>query len=66
MRLALGIARARLADRGLIVEGDDGTGLSAVDDVIVTTGFRPYMVMTRELRLKLDPLTEVFSPCFAT
>ena len=45
------------AAEGLIVSGEDGRELS-VDEIVATTGFRPDLGLTRELRLGLDPVTE--------
>ncbi len=42
----------------VIVEGDDGTVLGPFDELVVTTGFRPDLALTRELRLELDPWLE--------
>jgi hypothetical protein len=42
----------------MIVESDAGARLGPVDEIIVTTGFRPDLSLTRELRLKLDPWLE--------
>ena len=45
-------------DGRLTVEAADGRRVTDVDEVIVTTGFRPDLTLTRELRLKLDPWLE--------
>ena len=37
---------------------DDGQRLEAVDEIVVATGFRPDLSLTRELRLRLDPWLE--------
>jgi hypothetical protein len=42
----------------MVVESDTGARLGPVDEIIVTTGFRPDLSLTRELRLKLDPWLE--------
>jgi len=42
---------------GLVVSAA-GRSLPAVDEVIVATGFRPDLAMTRELRLQLDEVVE--------
>jgi hypothetical protein len=50
----------RAAD-GLVLKGEAGQGilmLPPVDEVIVSTGQRPDLTMTRELRLELDPWLE--------
>lgn len=43
--------------RGLTVTSHDGRSV-AVDEIVVATGFRPELGLTRELRLELDPVTE--------
>ena len=43
--------------RGLTVTSHDGKSV-AVDEIVVATGFRPELGLTRELRLELDPVTE--------
>ena len=48
---------APLGDR-LVVEAEDGRRIEGVDRLIVTTGFRPDLALTRELRLELDPWLE--------
>jgi hypothetical protein len=60
--LASGIAitAVREAD-GLIVDGDTADGarsLGPVDRIVVATGQRPDLGLTRELRLELDPWLE--------
>jgi len=52
------IARVISDDDALVVESDDGKRLGPVDEIIVTTGFRPELSLARELRLKLDPWLE--------
>ena len=42
----------------LTIEAADGRRISDVDEVIVTTGFRPDLTLARELRLRLDPWLE--------
>ena len=47
------------ADDGrLTVEAADGRRVAHLDQLVVTTGFRPDLALTRELRLKLDPWLE--------
>jgi thioredoxin reductase len=47
------------ADDGLLtVEAEDGRQVADLDQLVVTTGFRPDLALTRELRLKLDPWLE--------
>ena len=60
VRLVTGFRVARVTgDRGaLVVESDDGQRLEAVDEIVVATGFRPDLSLTRELRLRLDPWLE--------
>nr|WP_236022900.1 NAD(P)-binding domain-containing protein [Dictyobacter formicarum] len=43
-------------DAGMVVAGEDR--LTPVDEIIVTTGFRPDLSLLQELRLGLDPITE--------
>jgi hypothetical protein len=46
---------------GLVLEGETANGprrLGAVDRIVVATGQRPDLAMTRELRLELDPWLE--------
>ncbi|MET1026544.1 MAG: FAD-dependent oxidoreductase [Dongiaceae bacterium] len=46
---------------GLLLEGETGSGMrpiGPVDRIIVATGQRPDLTMTRELRLELDPWLE--------
>lgn len=42
---------------GVIVTSEDGRQVH-VDQIVATTGFRPDLDLTRELRLQLDPITE--------
>lgn len=58
LTLGMRVARVRADDDGLVIEGDDGKTLEPVDEVIVTTGFRPNLDVTRELRLKVDAWLE--------
>lgn len=60
VRLEMGVRIARVSSSadGVIVESDTGVRLGPVDEIIVTTGFRPDLSLTRELRLKLDPWLE--------
>ncbi len=44
----------RDAEGGLVLVGEDGRRLDAVDEVIVLTGFRPDLSFLDELRLNLD------------
>lgn len=45
------------AEAGLVVESA-GKAIGPVDEVVVTTGYRPDLAFTRELRLELDPWLE--------
>ncbi|HEY4162427.1 MAG TPA: NAD(P)-binding domain-containing protein [Dongiaceae bacterium] len=48
-------------ETGLVLTGETdagGVNLSPVDEIIVATGQRPELAMTRELRLELDPWLE--------
>ncbi|MBA3554683.1 MAG: FAD-dependent oxidoreductase [Gemmatimonadales bacterium] len=42
----------------LDVTAEDGRSIDGLDQLIVTTGFRPDLTLTRELRLKLDAWLE--------
>jgi cation diffusion facilitator CzcD-associated flavoprotein CzcO len=48
----------RLDGGRLTIEAAGGRRIEQVDEIIVTTGFRPDLTLTRELRLKLDPWLE--------
>ena len=61
--LAAGIAitAVRKAGGGLFVDGDTADGprsLGPIDRIVVATGQRPDLDLTRELRLELDPWLE--------
>ena len=60
VRLELGVRIARISagTDGVIVESDTGARIGPVDEIVVTTGFRPDLSISRELRLKLDPWLE--------
>jgi len=51
------VTELRVDDRGVTAVGEDG-GLSPVDEVVATTGFRPDLSLLAELRLALDPAVE--------
>ncbi|MFN7961141.1 MAG: NAD(P)-binding domain-containing protein [Thermoanaerobaculia bacterium] len=51
------LERLRLHEDGLVAEGG-GRVIGPLDEIIATTGFRPDLGLTRELRLELDPVTE--------
>ena len=46
------------AEDGVTLESYGGTRSGVLDEVVVVTGFRPDLDLTRELRLDLDPLVE--------
>lgn len=52
------VARVTTTGEGMIVESDAGAAIGPLDEVVVTTGFRPDVSVTRELRLRLDPWLE--------
>ncbi|HEY0971277.1 MAG TPA: NAD(P)-binding domain-containing protein [Gemmatimonadales bacterium] len=56
VRLELGVRIARVSSSaaGVVVESDSGARIGPVDEIIVTTGFRPDLSLTRELRVRLD------------
>ncbi|WP_159013929.1 FAD-dependent oxidoreductase [Acidisoma sp. S159] len=61
--LVTGFATTRILKTGdgLVVEADGVDGprsIGAVDRIVVATGQRPDLIMTRELRLELDPWLE--------
>jgi hypothetical protein len=60
LELALGFAVQRIerAGDGLQVSDQSGRALGPVDRIVVCTGQRPDLAMTRELRLDLDPWLE--------
>jgi pyruvate/2-oxoglutarate dehydrogenase complex dihydrolipoamide dehydrogenase (E3) component len=63
IRLVTGFSTESIeeAEDGLVLIGDTGQGplmLPSVDEIIVSTGQRPDLTMTRELRLELDPWLE--------
>ena len=51
-------ARVEARDGGLLVTGSGTSTIGPVDRIIVATGLRPDLAMTRELRLDLDPWLE--------
>ena len=55
---SLRIAELRRADLGLVMVGEDGEMLGPIDEIVCATGFRPDLVLTRELRLDLDAAVE--------
>jgi len=60
LELALGFAVERIdqCGNGLAVSDQSGRTLGPVDRIIVCTGQRPDLAMTRELRVDLDPWLE--------
>lgn len=60
LELALGFAVERIHQHGdgLVVSDPSGRALGPVDRIVVCTGQRPDLAMTRELRLDLDPWLE--------
>ena len=63
IKLVTGFSTESIEDTegGLVLKGETGQGtlmLPPVDEVIVSTGQRPDLSMTRELRLELDPWLE--------
>jgi thioredoxin reductase len=60
VRLELGFAITAVAEEGnaVGVVSEDGRRIGGVDEIIVTTGFRPELSLTRELRLGLDSWLE--------
>ena len=60
VRLVTGFRASRVAEteRGVVVEGDGEAVIGPVDEVVVATGFRPDLSLTREVRLRLDDLLE--------
>jgi hypothetical protein len=51
------VTRVEVTSTGVAVHSAD-TVLPEVDEIVATTGFRPDVSMTRELRLALDPVVE--------
>lgn len=60
VRLVTDFRAERLVDgeRGLIVQGEGERVIGPIDELVVTTGYRPDLGMLRELRLRLDPWLE--------
>jgi thioredoxin reductase len=59
--LGFGATAVHAGDNGLLLEGETAEGtrrLGPVDRIVVATGQRPDLAMTRELRLELDPWLE--------
>lgn len=51
----LRVSEVQEVDGRLVVCGDDDQVVGPVDEIVVTTGFRPDLAMLSELRLSLDP-----------
>jgi thioredoxin reductase len=61
VRTGVAVTRVERLGDGLIVRGTNGNGLAHLgpfDRIIVATGQRPDLALTRELRLDLDPWLE--------
>lgn len=58
MTSGLRVVRMLEGANGIVVEDDQGARLGPVDELIVATGFRPDLSLTRELRLGLDSWLE--------
>jgi hypothetical protein len=60
VHLVKGFRTTRLSrsERGILVEGQGDLVVGPVDEVVGTTGFRPDLSLTRELRLGLDSWLE--------
>jgi NADPH-dependent 2,4-dienoyl-CoA reductase/sulfur reductase-like enzyme len=52
------VARVAAVQDRIVVEAEDGRRVERLDRLIVATGFRPDLTLTRELRLGLDPWLE--------
>jgi hypothetical protein len=52
------IASLKKSATGIDVVSDDGRTVGAIDEIVASTGSRPDLTMTRELRVKLDPWLE--------
>jgi hypothetical protein len=57
LRKGFRASRIRSGEGALVVEGD-GMEVGPIDEIVVATGYRPNLGMTRELRLALDPWLE--------
>jgi hypothetical protein len=51
-------ARAVRSPAGIVIVGDDQRMIGPVDEVVVATGYRPDLALTREVRLALDSWLE--------
>jgi thioredoxin reductase len=60
VQMVTGFRTTRVArhEAGMVVEGEGERVIGPVDELVVTTGFRPDLTLTRELRLGLDAWLE--------
>ncbi|QQS15123.1 MAG: NAD(P)-binding domain-containing protein [Rhodospirillales bacterium] len=58
LRTGFRVAELRRASNRVDVVGADGVVIPGVDEIVVATGQRPDLEITRELRLRLDPALE--------
>jgi thioredoxin reductase len=60
VRFVTGFLTERLVEtgRGIVVEAEDEKVIGPVDELVVTTGFRPDLELLRELRVRLDSWLE--------
>ncbi len=54
----LRIASLKNSPEGIVVLADDGRNVSAIDEIVASTGSRPDLSLARELRIRLDPWLE--------
>lgn len=52
------VSELRGIESGILVTGESDQVIGPVDEIVVTTGFRPDVNMLREVRLALDPALE--------
>ena len=52
------LAELRATDAGILAVEENGNAAGPVDEIVVATGFRPDLSVTRELRLRLDETLE--------
>lgn len=58
VRLEFGVDRVLRTRDGVVLVSTTGERSEPLDEVVVVTGFRPDLKLTRELRLALDPVVE--------
>jgi thioredoxin reductase len=58
MLMGFRLAALTESPAGVLAIDDDGNAIGPVDEIVVTTGFRPELSLTRELRLRLDEALE--------